>query len=623
MPGDQSAFQLSETQITIGGTEINFSNLVINQYLADVNSFSFNWRQEKGDANLSAYIDFYQNNLAKEVTITIQKKFTFKGNIWTINCTNQDSLGIEYEITGKGIFAQLDEVPECNSFYKRTIQQIFNDTNSAKGASLHLSPKNQNELFYIVQYNQTIFEFYRMMAARTGEWLYYNGTELVLGDPDTEAISLKALEDVHDVNITAKLGKAPPKQAGFDPYKGEELQHQNQKDSSGGLIGAGLKGGETAFGNSQLNTHFAQAVNTALLGDHSRLQQQASAASIVQLTARTNESKLKLGGKIKMLDEKGNSEGEYIITEIHHICNTDTDYQNHFTAVPAEAKVPPYTNPLLFPVCKPQPALVKDNEDKDGLDRIKVHFPWQPSNQTTPWISVLTPHAGKDKGIRFLPETGEEVLIGFVDNNAERPYVMGAFHTDKNKSGYAYEKNNIKVIGTRTSRRIEIDDDQGTIYIADDIDKDKTKGNSIFFNNDDGEIYLVLNSAKDKDNFSGVVMKGEKTLDIGIRKGGEVVLSINFDAVGKKISLQSKGSVEISADQSIKLSSKSISISASQDLTLEGTSSGVAVKGQKIDVEATTALNAKGLTAKLEGSTQAELKAGAMVSVTGAIVKIN
>jgi hypothetical protein len=71
-------------------------------------------------------------------------------------------------------------------------------------------------------------------------------------------------------------------------------------------------------------------------------------------------------------DINGGSAGDYVITEIHHFCSSNNSYENQFSAVPAEVGVPPYTDPLLYPVCKAQLATVNDNADPDGLDRIKV-----------------------------------------------------------------------------------------------------------------------------------------------------------------------------------------------------------------------------------------------------------
>ena len=78
------AFQLTHTQIRVEGNDedIIFSNLMINQHLADVNSFHFTWRQPEGEASLSAHISFYRNNLSKEITITIGDGYTFKGIIY-------------------------------------------------------------------------------------------------------------------------------------------------------------------------------------------------------------------------------------------------------------------------------------------------------------------------------------------------------------------------------------------------------------------------------------------------------------------------------------------------------------------------------------------------------------
>ena len=168
----EGSFELIQSKLKVEGNsaEIIYSNLVINQALADVNTFSFVWRQEEGEPTMAAHVDFYKKYLSKEVTISI-KDFSFKGFISAINCLRQDELGVDYEIMGTGLFGKLDEVPECNSFIKKSLDQIFKDVNKSQGTKLKLEPKHTKELFYTVQYNQTTFDFYKMLAARYGEWL--------------------------------------------------------------------------------------------------------------------------------------------------------------------------------------------------------------------------------------------------------------------------------------------------------------------------------------------------------------------------------------------------------------------------------------------------------------------
>ena len=58
-----------------------------------------------------------------------------------------------------------------------------------------------------------------------------------------------------------------------------------------------------------------------------------------------------------------------------------------------------------------------------------MQFPWQEEeNGLTPWIRVITPHGGKDKGFHFIPEVEEKVLVGFEGGNAEHPYVLGVLY---------------------------------------------------------------------------------------------------------------------------------------------------------------------------------------------------
>jgi hypothetical protein len=171
-----SGFALTNTRITVEGAESNliFYNLVAHQALADVNSFTFIWRQPGGKASFASYVQFYQKYLAKEVTIHIGNTVSIKGIITSITCVEADELGVHYEIKGKGLFAKLDQSPDCNIFLKKTIKDIFTALNTAS-LSLTLTPANAAKLHYTVQYNQTTFEFFRMMAIRHGEWLYDSG----------------------------------------------------------------------------------------------------------------------------------------------------------------------------------------------------------------------------------------------------------------------------------------------------------------------------------------------------------------------------------------------------------------------------------------------------------------
>ena len=81
----------------------------------------------------------------------------------------------------------------------------------------------------------------------------------------------------------------------------------------------------------------------------------------------------------------------------------------------------------------PQMAKIKDASDPSFRNRVRVAFPWQgdidkvDKKDATPWIVFATKGDGK-------PTTGkhnekDDVMVGFIDGNVERPYVMGAMQT--------------------------------------------------------------------------------------------------------------------------------------------------------------------------------------------------
>ena len=88
----------------------------------------------------------------------------------------------------------------------------------------------------------------------------------------------------------------------------------------------------------------------------------------------------------------------------------------------------------------PQLAKIKDAADPTFTHRVRVVFPWQgeadkvDKKDATPWITFATKGDGKTTTGKH--NAGDEVMVGFVDGNVERPYVMGALQTK-----VAYDQN--------------------------------------------------------------------------------------------------------------------------------------------------------------------------------------
>ncbi len=80
---------------------------------------------------------------------------------------------------------------------------------------------------------------------------------------------------------------------------------------------------------------------------------------------------------------------------------------------------------------------------------------------------MIQPHSGSGKGFYFIPEIGEEVLVGFEGSNAQNPYVLGTHYNGIESSGYSSGGNDQKVIHTRSGTKMVFNDAEGSILIED------------------------------------------------------------------------------------------------------------------------------------------------------------
>ena len=90
--------------------------------------------------------------------------------------------------------------------------------------------------------------------------------------------------------------------------------------------------------------------------------------------------------------------------------------------------------------------------------------------ETSDWIRVTTPYAGNEKGIFFMPEKDEEVIVGFEGGNAEKPYIIGCVWNGKAKNSSANGSNSQKIIKTKSGLSITLDDGTGGITVSDKKD---------------------------------------------------------------------------------------------------------------------------------------------------------
>lgn len=69
--------------------------------------------------------------------------------------------------------------------------------------------------------------------------------------------------------------------------------------------------------------------------------------------------------------------------------------------------------------------LVVDVDDPSQQGRVRVDIQSMPGNTRTAWAPVAAPMAGDDRGLYFMPEIGDEAIVGFLAGDPEQPVILG------------------------------------------------------------------------------------------------------------------------------------------------------------------------------------------------------
>ena len=84
-------------------------------------------------------------------------------------------------------------------------------------------------------------------------------------------------------------------------------------------------------------------------------------------------------------------------------------------------------------------AIVTDNKDPDELGRVKVKYPWLADDAESFWARIMAPGAGKDYGVVWMPQVGDEVLVAFEHGDINFPIVLGGLWNGKDTIPFNYD----------------------------------------------------------------------------------------------------------------------------------------------------------------------------------------
>ena len=376
-------------------------------------------------------------------------------------------------ITGHSPSILLENGRADRSFEQLSLSQIVKEigVNYPQEGKIHAEEQELNVrrvLPYTVQSQESDFGFIQRLATRYGEYFYYNGKELIFGNKAEPVLELSEGRELIELEFELGLKAQGFSGLAYDAEKGESIQHNAQEVQTewkeNALQAVAVQASKQLFGNAPKSVFSGSEKSQEL--EEMLLKEKENRESLIWVRGRSRDSRLKNGSRAKLTDINGRAMETYRIVEIRHYYNGD-EYYNEFVGV-SDVLHPPYQDSGAFPKSHEQMGRVVENADPLGLGRVRVQMVWQEAgSEKTPWIRLLQPHSGSGKGFYFVPEIGEEVLVGFQGGNAEKPYVIGTQYNGKEKSGYADKENNIKAVHTRSGTKIILNDSEGSILIED------------------------------------------------------------------------------------------------------------------------------------------------------------
>lgn len=554
----------------------------------------------------------------------IQPENEFIGLITNVGASRQDNGERSIVLRGSSPTILMDGYGQCRSFTEKSLQAISNVLLEKIPNSLEtqIQPIYTAAIPYVVQYNESNYSFLQRLAVQYGEWCFYNGTKLVFGKlPKGKEINLPFAEDLFNFDFSISLRQVNSKAIAYNYLENKTYQATAARASITDLdeLGKFTLDKSAKIYSQELVYNPAEVFSKQKdLDDLLEKQKTAAAREMVMATGDSDNAYLNVGTVVNIIGEtiKEQDYGKFIVTSLTHHINGSYSYHNDFTAIPADNQTPP-SPAISKPSGDNQPAVITDNVDPEGLGRVRAKFFWQEGSEKTPWMRLSHTMAGEGKGavhgFYFIPEINDEVMVGFEDNNPDKPFVIGSvYHKNVAPTEWKDNDNQIKVIRTRNGNQIYLLDKDGKEEIK-ILNKDVSGPTNIISLSMEGDGKITIQTKGE------LVMKA-KSIDMSAEEGIKITSGKATDIKAQQMSVKADQTIKMNSGQATEIKAMEMKVNADNAIKL---------KGQQMDLDSTTAKIKAAAQLSIEGA-QSSIKAsmlqidgGATASVKAGIIQLN
>lgn len=451
-----------------------------------------------------------------------------------------------------------------------------------------INAKASSQILYSAQYNETHYNYLCRMAEAYGEQFYYDGEVLHFGNmpPQNKALELIYGSNVSDVNVELKAVHIKPHFYGYNSSSNAKLTSGDTPIKHvGNLAQTAYKNNDGIFKTPSLQVAPIKAATDMDVVISQTSTAGSKAVEVFTVSGGTTIPFLYPGcvADINMRKTDTNKTSYFtklMMTEVLHEVDALGRYSGRFEAIASDTGYIP-TPDFTVPIAQPQIATVISNTDPLNQGRITVKFDWQ-LHDTTNFIRMMAPDAGgtgqvaQNRGYVAIPEVGDQVMVGFVHNHPDRPFVMGGmFHGGTALGGGI--NNHMRSIQTKSGIKVLMNDDEKSVTILD------PSGNTYFM---DGAGNITVTAPKNMtfnagENLTINVGKDMKT-SVGNDNAVTIINNHKFTSKNYKQTINENKTINVTGDLK-ETTSTTTHKAKNGDILLQ--SSGVAKMLGKIDAK--------------------------------------
>jgi Rhs element Vgr protein len=336
----------------------------------------------------------------------------------------------------------------------------------------------------VVRYACTAWDFMLTRAEANGLWVLVEDGAISARKADLAGGAKRkfvyGLDEIYDFEFEADAGSQyakvqasgwdPKKQAPTDPASAEAFALQQ-----GNLDGAALAGA-VGYGDIMLSHPAPLAPEELKAWADARMMR--SRMSLLRGRLSTvGVPDIKLLDLVEIDGVGARFKGKALVTGVCHRVDpdgwrTDLQFGTAARAFGLEEDVSEAPAGALLPAIRGLHVGVVDKFEDDPAKelRVKVILPGIDATTGSVWARLASPDAGKNRGWFFRPEPGDEVVVGFFNDDPRQPVILGAMFSSKNTPPEDYatptKENKTRVLASRTGSLLGfIDDKKGSVFV--------------------------------------------------------------------------------------------------------------------------------------------------------------